>query len=149
MGGGGGRDGERHSDNRKRINGCLPMTNGNAKFTRIMINDSSSYSRVIRLTGKGASDAAAFFEPWRIVIPEALNFRINRRGSVTFNARSFQNFIVCIFYVSLFFIFPTFLYPRYTRSPPASHQTFNPDPSFHAPVKFLIYILHRFRAHER
>lgn len=44
------------------------MTNGNAKFTRIMINDSSSYSRVIRLTGKGTSDAAAFFELWRIVI---------------------------------------------------------------------------------
>lgn len=39
------------SDDRKRRNGCLPVTNGNAKFTRIMINDSSSYSRVIRLTG--------------------------------------------------------------------------------------------------
>lgn len=123
------------------------MTNGNAKFTRIMINDSSSYSRVIRLTGKGTSDAAAFFEPWHIVIPEALNFRLNRRGSVTFNA--FRNFIV--YFASLNFFHPRHFHAldARTRGSRVLIRRLIPIHLLFTLVKFLIYILYRFRAYER
>lgn len=126
------------------------MTNGNAKFTRIMINDSSSYSRVIRLTGKGTGDAAAFFEPWRIVIRDALNFRINRRGSVTFLMRVRFEILQYILRLSIFLYHQHFyILDIRTRSFRVLIRRLIPIHPLFTLVKFLIYILHRFRRPRR
>lgn len=81
------------------------MTNGNAKFTRIMINDSASYSRVIRLTEGGfggtrkggqTRDAAVFFETVAFAIRGASNFRVNRWLEISKFFRNLGLHIQCI-----------------------------------------------------